>query len=153
MKNQEVPKSKDAAIVKKKIPVSSQVIAAESVQAEEVPTIPLDSLQTLSTLQPEVEVRAMTATRVATLPEPLVVQPAEYRRSPGEWARIWWDGIRPYYLWFAALPLLLGSVLGWLDSITARHPLGNFHPQRLAVALAAVFLLQIGACWPLASSS
>lgn len=145
MKNQEVPKPKDTAIVKKKAPVSSKVIAAESVQAEEVPTIPLDSLQTLSTLQPEVSVRAVSATQIATIPEPLVVQPAEYRRGPGEWVRIWWDGIRPYYLWFAALPLLLGSVLGWLDSITARHPLGDFHPQRLAVALVAVCLLQIGA--------
>ncbi|HEX7736430.1 MAG TPA: 1,4-dihydroxy-2-naphthoate octaprenyltransferase [Ktedonobacteraceae bacterium] len=145
MKNQEVPNSKDTAIVKKKAPASSQVIAAESVQAEEVPTIPLDSLQTLSTLQPEVSVRAVNATQIATVPEPLVVQPAEYRRGPGEWVRIWWDGIRPYYLWFAALPVLLGSVLGWLDSITARKPLGDFHPQRLAVALAAVCLLQIGA--------
>src|SRR6266851_2365255 len=85
MKNPEAPKSQDTtAIVKKNAPVSSQVIAAESVQAEDVPTIPLDSLQTLSTLQPEVSIRAITATHVATLPEPLVVQPAEYRRGPGD---------------------------------------------------------------------
>ncbi|HEY0754972.1 MAG TPA: 1,4-dihydroxy-2-naphthoate octaprenyltransferase [Ktedonobacteraceae bacterium] len=145
MKNQEVPNSKDAAMSKKKAPVSSQVIAAEAVQAEEVPTIPLDSLQTLSTLQPEVSVRAVTATQIATVPEPLVVQPAEYRRGPGEWARIWWDGIRPYYLWFTILPMVLGSVLAWLSSISTKRPWGDFHPQRFLVALVAVCFLQIGA--------
>lgn len=145
MKNQEAPKSEDTAIAKKKAPVSSWVVAAESVQAEEVPTIPLDSLHTLNTLQPEVSVRPVAATRLATLPEPLVVQPAEYRRGPGEWTRIWWDGIRPYYLWFTILPLVLGSVLAWLASISTQKPLGDFHPQRFAVALVAVCLLQIGA--------
>ncbi|HEY3992093.1 MAG TPA: 1,4-dihydroxy-2-naphthoate octaprenyltransferase [Ktedonobacteraceae bacterium] len=145
MKDQEAPKSEDNAIAKKKAPVSSRVIAAESVQAEEVPTIPLDSLHTLNTLQPEVSVRPVAATQLATLPEPLVVQPAEYRRGPGEWTRIWWDGIRPYYLWFTILPLVLGSVLAWLASISTQKPLGDFHPQRFAVALVAVCLLQIGA--------
>lgn len=145
MKNQEVPESQDTAITQKKAPVSSQVVAAESVQAEEVPTIPLDSLHTLSTLQPEVSVRAITTTQVATVPEPLVVQPAEYRRGPGEWARIWWDGIRPSYLWFAVLPLSLGSVLAWLGSISAKRPLGDFHPQRFVLALVALCFLQIGA--------
>jgi len=145
MKNQEVPNSKDTAIASQKAPVSSQVIAAESVQAEEVPTIPLDSLHTLSTLQPEVSVHPVTATQVVTLPEPLVVQPAEYRRGPGEWVRIWVDGIRPYYLWFAVLPLALGSVLAWLASISTHQPFGDFHLQRFAVALVAVCLLQTGA--------
>ncbi|HVU70799.1 MAG TPA: 1,4-dihydroxy-2-naphthoate octaprenyltransferase [Ktedonobacteraceae bacterium] len=142
---QEDPKPQETAIVPKKAPVSSQVIAAESVQAEEVPTIPLDSLHTLNTLQPEVSVRALAKTQVGTVPEPLVVQPAEYRRGPGEWMRIWWDGIRPYYLWFAVLPLALGSVLAWLASISPKQPLGDFHIQRFAVALVAVCLLQIGA--------
>jgi 1,4-dihydroxy-2-naphthoate octaprenyltransferase len=145
MKNQEAPEPKDTAIAQKKAPVSSQVIAAESVQAEEVPTIPLDSLQTLSTLQPEVSVRPVAATQVATVPEPLVVQPAEYRRGVGEWIHIWWDGIRPYYLWFAVLPLTLGSVLAWLGSISTRKPFGDFHLQRFVVALIAVCLIQTGA--------
>lgn len=144
MKDQEIPNSKDTAAAKK-APVSSQVIAAESVQAEEVPTIPLDSLQTLSTLQPEVSVRAITATQTATVPEPLVVQPAEYRRGLGEWIRIWRDGIRPFYLWFAILPLALGSALAWLASISTQKPFGDFHPQRFGAALIAVCLLQIGA--------
>jgi hypothetical protein len=40
MKDQKAPKTKHTAVANKKAPVSSQVIAAESVQAEEVPTIP-----------------------------------------------------------------------------------------------------------------
>ncbi|HEX4715299.1 MAG TPA: 1,4-dihydroxy-2-naphthoate octaprenyltransferase [Ktedonobacteraceae bacterium] len=146
MKDQKAPKTnKHTTVANKKAPVSSQVIAAESVQAEEVPTIPLDSLQTLTTLQPEVAVRAVTATQVATLPEPLVVQPAEYRRNLGEWLRIWGDGLRPSYLWFAILPLALGSVLAWISTISAHKPFGDFHPQRFLVALAAVCLVQLGA--------
>lgn len=144
MKDQEA-KAKDNAVSKKKAPVSSQVIAAESVQAEEVPTIPLDSLQTLSTLQPEVAVRAVTATATATVREPLVVQPAEYRRGPGEWLRIWWDGLRPSYLPFVFLPMALGSVLAWLSTISDQKPRGDFHPQRFLAALIAVCLLQLGA--------
>lgn len=145
MKDPKVQKTKEAASAKKKAPVSSQVIAAESVQAEEVPTIPLDSLQTLNTLQPEVSVRPIAATQAVTLPEPLVVQPAEYRRGAGEWLRIWWDGMRLPYLWFAVLPLALGSVLAWLASISARKPFGDFHFQRFGLALVAVCLLQISA--------
>src|SRR5579883_1795174 len=98
MKEQETSQAKETAVAKKKTPASSQVIAADSVQAEEVPTIPLDSLQTLSTLQPEVAVRPITATPTASVPEPLVVQPAEYRRGVGEWLRIWRDGLRLYYV-------------------------------------------------------
>src|SRR5581483_1195612 len=145
MKEQETSQGNETAVVKKRAPASSQVIAADSVQAEEVPTIPLDSLQSLSTLAPEISVRPVTATQVASVPEPLVVQPAEYRRSVGEWLRIWRDGLRLSYLWFAILPLLLGTTLGWLSSIAAKKPLGEFHPQRFATALAAVILLQLGA--------
>jgi 1,4-dihydroxy-2-naphthoate octaprenyltransferase len=139
----EAPKTDDTPTASKKAPVSSQVIAAESVQAEEVPTIPMDSLQTLSTLQPEVSVRPVTST--SAVPEPLVVQPAEYRRGIGEWLRIWRDGLRPGYLRFAILPLLLGSALAWLSTISRSHPRGEFHPQRFLAALIAVCLLQLGA--------
>ncbi len=145
MKDQEVTQAKDTALAKKKAAASSHVIAAESVQAEEVPTIPLDSLQTLSTLQPEVAVRAISTTSAVTLPAPLVVQPVEYRRGAGDWARIWWDGLRPAYLLLAFLPALLGSTLGWLASISTHHPRGIFHPQRFLAVLIAVTLLQLGA--------
>ncbi|HEU5380575.1 MAG TPA: 1,4-dihydroxy-2-naphthoate octaprenyltransferase [Ktedonobacteraceae bacterium] len=145
MKDQEVSQAKDTSIARQKAPASSQIIAEDSVPAEEVPTIPLDSLQTLRTLQPEISVRPISATSIATLPQPLVVQSAEYRRSVGEWLRIWWDGMRPSYLPFALLPLILGSALGWLASVSAQTPRGDFHFRRFLAALIAVTLLQFGA--------
>src|SRR2546422_5736690 len=78
--------------------VSSHIVTAEAVQAEEVPTVPLGPLQTLSALQPEVSVHSVASTRTVSMPAPLVVQPSEYRRSLGEWLQIWRDGIRPSYL-------------------------------------------------------
>src|SRR5258708_31892952 len=122
MKDREVPKANENVGAKKKIPASSQVIAADAAKADEVPTIPLDSLQTLSTLKPEIAVRSVTTTQTATVLAPLVIQPAEYRRGVSEWLQIWWDGLRPYYLPFAILPMILGSVLAWLASISAKHP-------------------------------
>lgn len=145
MKDQETPKASDTAVDRQKAPASSQVIAAESVNAEEVPTIPLDSLQALSTLQPEVSVHPVAATQSATLPEPLVVQPAEYRRGIGEWLDIWRDGIRPIYLPFVILPATLGGVLGWLSTISSHSPKGDFHLLRFFSTLIAVIFLQIGA--------
>jgi 1,4-dihydroxy-2-naphthoate polyprenyltransferase len=121
------------------------VIAADLIQAEEVPTIPLESLQTLSTLQPEISVRAISATSTVALPTSLVVQPVEYQRGLGEWTRIWWDGLRPFYLSFPILPVLLGSALAWLGSISTQQPRGDFHFQRFVVALLAVSFLQLGA--------
>lgn len=145
MKDQDKTKSKETTIESKKAPASSQVIAAESVQAEEVPTIPLDSLQTLSTLQPEVSVRPVLAPSTAMVPQPLVVQPAEYRRGMGEWLRIWRDGLRFSYLSFAILPVLLGSALAWLATISAVNPRGDFSLQRFGYALLAVICIQLGA--------
>ena len=124
---------------------SSHVVTADSVQAEEVPTIPLDSLQTLSTLQPEVSVHALSHSSSMAMPAPLVAQPSEYRRSVGEWLQIWWDGIRPGYLPLSLLPVLLGSALAWTQSITASTPRGIFHPLRFLVVLASVVLIQAGA--------
>jgi 1,4-dihydroxy-2-naphthoate polyprenyltransferase len=124
---------------------SSHVVTADSVQAEEVPTIPLGSLQTLSTLQPEVSVHALSQASSMTMPAPLVVQPSEYRRSIGEWLQIWWDGIRPGYLPLSLLPVVLGSIAAWTQSITASTPRGSFHPVRFLVVLASVILIQAGA--------
>src|SRR5947207_8940929 len=67
------------------IHMTIQVVAADSVQAEEVPTIPLGPLQKISELQPEISVQSVASTKSVRLPRPLVVQPAEYRRSFGEW--------------------------------------------------------------------
>jgi len=139
----------DQAVKTKEAPTSSStsshVVTADSVQAEEVPTIPLDSLQTLSTLQPEVSVHALSTAASMAMPASLVVQPSEYRRSIGEWLQLWWDGIRPGYLPLSLLPVVLGSVLAWMQSITPSTPRGTFHPIRFVVMLVAVVLLQTGA--------
>ena len=128
-----------------KATTSAQIVTAESVEAEEVPTIPIGSMQTVSALQPEVAVHELTTPSSARLPVPLIVHPAEYRRSPGEWLRIWWNGMRPSYLPLSLLPVLLGSVLAWTQSISTSALRGSFHPQRFAVLLLAVIFLQIGA--------
>ena len=124
---------------------SAQIVTADSVQAEEVPTIPLGSMQTISELQPEVEVHSITPTQAVRLPAPLIVQPSEYHRGFAEWLRIWWNGMRPSYLPLSLMPVLLGSVLAWTQSITTRTPRGDFHPQRFLALLLTVVCLQIGA--------
>src|ERR1700694_4450168 len=124
---------------------SAQIVTAEAVQAEEVPTIPLGSMQTISELQPEVEVRSVASTQSVHLPAPLIVHPAEFHRSFAEWLRIWWNGIRPGYLPLSLMPVLVGSVLAWTQSITAKTPRGEFHLQRFLALLFTVLCLQIGA--------
>lgn len=122
-----------------------QVVMAESVQAEEVPTIPLESLQMVSELQPEVSVRSLGSSPAVITPVPLVAPPSEYHRSRWEWLLIWWDGIRPAYLPLSLLPVILGSVAAWTQSISHTSPHGIFHLFRFILTLAAVLLLQIGA--------
>jgi len=124
---------------------SSQIVTAESVQSEEIPTIPLGSFQTVSALQPEVAVRSVATSKSIQLPMPLVVQPAEYRRSLGEWLELWWEGMRPGYLWLALSPALLGSLLAWTSTISAATPLGHLHVLHLIVMLVALAALQFGA--------
>jgi 1,4-dihydroxy-2-naphthoate polyprenyltransferase len=124
---------------------SLHVVTSESVQAEEVPTIPLGSLQTLSTLEPAVSVHSVEATQSVHFPAPLVVQPSEYRRSLGEWLQVWWEGIRPAYVLLAILPVLVGSTLAWTQSVSPQAPLGHFHFSHLIATLVVVIALQIGA--------
>jgi 1,4-dihydroxy-2-naphthoate polyprenyltransferase len=124
---------------------SSQLDTAESVQPEEVQTIPLGTQQTVSELQPEISVHSVASTRSIMPPVPLVAQPSENERSLSEWFSIWWDGIRPTYLPLSFLPVILGSVVAWTQSITLKTPRGDFHPIRFVIILAAVLLLQIGA--------
>jgi 1,4-dihydroxy-2-naphthoate octaprenyltransferase len=130
---------------KLKTPASSRIVTADSVQAEEVPTIPLSSLQAVSALQPEVAVRSVASTKSIQLPTPLVVQPTEYRRSLSEWQQVWWEGVRPAYAVMALAPVLLGSVLAWASTVTAQAAFGHFHVLRFLATLIAVMALQIGA--------
>ena len=130
---------------KAKAITSSQIVTADSVEAEEVPTIPLGSLQTLSSLQPEISIHSVASTRSVSMPAPLVVQPSEYRRSLGEWLSVWWEGMRPAYLSLSITPVVVGSVLAWTQSIAGKSLLGHFHVLRFLATLIAVILLQIGA--------
>ncbi len=130
---------------KAKAALSSQVVTAESVQAEEVPTIPLGSLQTVNSLQPEVAVRSVASTKSIQLPTPLVAQPSEYRRSLGEWIQVWWEGIRPQYLPLALMPILLGTVLAWMRAVTPQTPFGSLRFLHFVVLIVAVAVLQLGA--------
>ncbi len=122
-----------------------KVVTADSVQAEEVPTIPLGSLQTINALQPEVSIHPVTSTQAVNLPTPLVVQPSEYRRSLSEWLNAWWDGIRPFYLALPLLPVVVGSTLAWTQSISPATPFGHFHLLHFLATLIAVAALQVGA--------
>jgi len=124
---------------------SARIVAADSVQSEEVPTVPLGSLETVDALQPEVSVRSVASTRSVNNPAPLVVQPSEYRRGINEWLQVWWDGIRPAYLLLALVPVCVGSVLAWIQTITAKKPFGHFHTTHFIGILAAIILIQIGA--------
>ncbi len=122
-----------------------KVVTADSVQAEEVPTIPLGSLQTINTLQPEVSIHAVNSTPATNLPAPLVVQPSEYRRSLSEWVHVWWEGIRPAYLLLSLLPVVIGSTLAWTQTISPGMPFGHFHILHFIGTLTVIVLLQTGA--------
>jgi 1,4-dihydroxy-2-naphthoate octaprenyltransferase len=124
---------------------STQVVTADSVQAEEVPTIPIGSLQTISTLKPEVSVHSVASMRAVSMPAPLVAQPSEYRRSLGEWLEIWRDGIRPGYLPLSLMPVLLGSALAWTQTISTKTLLGHFNIVLFVLALVAAIVIQTGA--------
>jgi len=123
---------------------SSQNVMAESVQAEEVPTIPLGSLQTVSEFHPDISVHSVAPKDSVMLPVPLVEQPPQNKRSLGERLTILWEGIRPGYLPLSLLPIILGSVAAWTQSISPKTPRGEFHPIRFVIILIAVLLLQIG---------
>ena len=124
---------------------SAHVVTAETVQAEEVPTIPLGSLETINALQPEVSVRSVASTRSVNMPASLVAQPSEYRRSMGEWLQVWWDGVRPAYLLLPLLPVCVGSVFAWLQTISTKTPFGRFHTTHFIGIVLAIVLIQIGA--------
>jgi 1,4-dihydroxy-2-naphthoate octaprenyltransferase len=137
--------SKDTSNGESNSKPSPQIVTTESVQEKEAPIISLETQQTISGLQPEISVQSIASTNSIKQPVPLVAQPLEYERSRSEWFSIWWDGIRPAYLPLSFLPVILGSVVAWTQSITQKLPRGEFHPIRFVITLAAVLLLQIGA--------
>lgn len=128
-----------------KAPFLSNIVTAAAEQAEKVPTIPLGTLQTINAREPEVAVHSVATTRSVRLPSPLVAPPSEYHRTFAEWLQVWWEGIRPAYLLLPLMPVLLGSILSWLQTITAKAPFGHFRLSHFIVTLCAVAFLQIGA--------
>lgn len=151
MDNEELHDQDQQIVSKAKTTISTsstnatKIVTAEAVQAEEVPTLPLGPMESISALEPEIAVRSVASTPVVSMPEPLVVQPSEYHRSAGEWVQIWKDGIRPAYLPLALMPVLLGSTLAWTRTITLKAPFGQFHLVYFIGTVLAVFLLQAGA--------
>jgi 1,4-dihydroxy-2-naphthoate octaprenyltransferase len=124
---------------------SAQIVPADSVQAEEVPTVSIGDLQVLKGLEPEVSVHSVASMRAINLPTPLVAQPAEYRRGPGEWIEIWRDGMRLKYVALSLLPVLLGSVLAWEQTVSKHHFLGHLDIIRFIAVIVTVILMQVGA--------
>ena len=125
--------------------ISPQMVTADSVQSGKVPVVHSGMQKTVSELQPKFSTYSVATTRSAIQPLPLVEQPMESERGLGEWLSIWWEGIRPTYLAISLLPVVLGSVVAWTQSISPKTPRGNFHPIRFVITLIAVLLLQISA--------
>jgi 1,4-dihydroxy-2-naphthoate polyprenyltransferase len=136
IEQEEEPKKPDHA---------SHIVMAESVRAEQVPTIPIESLETISSLQPEVSVQSMESTGSVRIPEPLVAQPEEYRRTLKDWIQIWRDGIRLYYLPLSLMSVIVGSVLAWTSTVNVHAPSGHFHLSRFIGVVIAAICLHIGA--------
>ncbi len=121
-----------------------KIVAADPIRAEEVPTIPINSMEVVASLQPAISVHSVDMTSFPNLPTPLVVQPTEYRHSLGEWCQIWWDGTRPGYLPLSLLPILLGTTLAWTDTVQAQTPLGQLDLGHMIGAIVMALLIQIG---------
>ena len=137
--------SKDTSNRESDSTLSSQIVTTESDQAKEAPIISLEAQQTVSGLQPEISVHFVASTPSIMQPVPLVGQPLENERSLSKWISIWWDGIRPAYLPLSLLPVILGSVVAWTQSISLKTPRGDFHPFRFVITLVAVLFIQTGA--------
>ena len=125
--------------------ISPHMVTDDSVQSGKVPVVRAGMQQAVSELQPKISTYSVATTSTVLQPLPLVEQPSESERGLGEWLSIWWEGIRPAYLALSLLPVVLGSVAAWTQSISLKTPRGNFHPVRFVLVLIAVLLLQISA--------
>ena len=125
--------------------ISQHMVTADSVQPGKAPIVHSSMQYAVSELQPKISTYSVATTRSVMQPLPLVEQPSESERSLGEWLSIWWEGIRPAYLWLSVLPVVLGSVAAWTQSISPKTPHGNFYPIKFVITLIAVLLLQISA--------
>lgn len=134
-----------AHITADKKPHAAQIVRADSVMAEEVPTVPIDSLQIINALEPEVAIHTVASMRGTNMQSPLVAQSAEYRRGLSEWIDIWRDGMRLKYVSLSLLPVIVGSTLAWAQAVVQQHRMVSPDVPRLISIVIAVILLQIGA--------
>jgi 1,4-dihydroxy-2-naphthoate polyprenyltransferase len=125
--------------------ISPQMVTADTVQTGKAPVVYAGMSQMMSELQPKNSTYPVVITHSVMQPLPLVEQPLESERSLAEWLLIWWEGIRPAYLVLSFLPVVLGSIVAWTQSISLKTPHGNFHPIKFVLILIAVLLLQISA--------
>src|SRR5438067_1789345 len=125
--------------------ISPHMVTADAVQSGKVPEVRAGMQQAVSELQPIISTYSVDTTRTVMQPLPLVEQPSESERSLRECLSIWWEGIRPAYLALSLLPVVLGSVAAWTQSISPKTPRGNFQPIKFVITLIAVLLLQISA--------
>jgi 1,4-dihydroxy-2-naphthoate octaprenyltransferase len=128
-----------------KKPHAAQIVRADSVEAEEVPTVPIDSLQIINALEPEVAIHTVASMRGTNMQSPLVAQSAEYRRGLGEWIDIWRDGMRLKYVSLSLLPVIVGSTLAWMQAVVQQHHMVSPDVPHLISIIIAAILLQIGA--------
>src|SRR5262249_32576020 len=120
-----------------------KIVAADPTQAEEVPTIPIDSMKLVASLKPVISIHSVGMTSIPDLPTPLITQPSEYERSLSEWLQIWWDGTRPGYLPLSLAPILLGTTLAWTQTVHAQTPLGQLKLGYLMGSIVIALLIQI----------
>jgi 1,4-dihydroxy-2-naphthoate octaprenyltransferase len=125
--------------------ISPHMVTADSVQSGKVPVVRTGMQPSVSELQPKFSTYSVATSSTVLQPGPLVEQPPESERRLREWLSIWWEGIRPAYLMISLLPVLLGSVAAWTQSISLKTPRGNFSLIKLVITIIAVLLLQIGA--------
>ena len=125
--------------------ISPQMVTADSVQSGKVPVVRAGSQQAVSELQPKITTYSVVPTSTVSQPVPLVEQPLESDHSWREWLAIWWEGIRPAYLGLSLLPVALGGVVAWTQSISAKTPRGTFHVFTFVLTVIAVLLLQTSA--------
>ena len=125
--------------------ITPQLVTDDSDQSRKVSVKHAGTQQVVSELQPKISTYPVATTRSVMQPLPLVEQPLESERSLREWLSIWWEGIRPAYLALSFLPVVLGGIVAWTQSISLKSPRGNFHLIKFVITLIAVLLLQIGA--------
>ena len=125
--------------------ISPQMVTADSAQSGKVPVVRTGMQPQVSELKPKFSTYSVTTSSTVLQPAPLVEQPPESERRLREWLSIWWRGIRPAYLTISLLPVVLGSVAAWTQSISLKTPRGNFSPIKFVITLIAVLLLQMSA--------